>query len=231
VTKTVNCDSALSVKSYFDLEAQHWEEKYKLHGSMHPRIAEFTFALEAYIPKGSPILDFGCGSGDITAYYLAAGYKPTGIDLAEQMIRWARERFACFDIPFVLLEDCELPFSSGVFSAFTASSVFEYTENYLTWFRELRRVCTKNALGLVTIPNMKHPVRSAEWLECYLYDLLRKHRSGSKVINSRRASYLQLSKVRLSKEAWTKALEATGWKCFDVSGRGTALIMLKLRAQ
>jgi ubiquinone/menaquinone biosynthesis C-methylase UbiE len=226
----VNSDFALSVRSYFDLEAHHWEEKYELHGSMHKRIAEFTSALEAYVPKGSSILDFGCGSGDITAYYLAAGYKPTGIDQAEQMIRRARERFARFDIPFLLLDEYQLPFSSGAFSAFTASSVFEYTENYLKWFSELRRVCTKGALGLVTVPNIKHPIRNAEWLERHLYALLRKHRSGFKVLDARRASYLHLSKVRLSKEAWTKALEATGWKCFDVSGRGPSLIMLKLRA-
>jgi ubiquinone/menaquinone biosynthesis C-methylase UbiE len=226
----VNGDSALSVKSYFDLEAKEWEEKYELHGSMHKRIVGFTSALQAYVPKDSPILDFGCGSGDITAHYLAAGYRPTGIDQAEQMIQRARERFARFDIPFVLLDRDKLPFSSGSFSAFTASSVFEYTENYLAWFCELRRVCAKDALGLVTVPNIKHPIRSAEWLECHLYDLLRKYRSGSTVLNASRASYLRLSKVRLSKEAWTKALKAGGWECFGTTGHSTPLIMFKLRA-
>lgn len=219
-----------SVKSYFDLEARHWEEKYELHGSMHKRIAEFTSTLKAYVPRGSSILDFGCASGDITAHYLAAGFRPTGIDQAEQMIQRARERFARFDIPFVLLDRDKLPFSSGSFSAFTASSVFEYTENYLEWFHELRRVCTKDALGLITVPNIKHPIRSAERLECQLYDLLRKCRSGSAVLNAFRASYLRLSKVRLSKEAWTKALKASGWECFGTTGQSTPLIMFKLRA-
>jgi ubiquinone/menaquinone biosynthesis C-methylase UbiE len=227
----VNGDSALSVKSYFDFEAKEWEGKYGPAGSMHRRIETFTSALQAYVMKDSPILDFGCGSGDITAHYLAAGFRPTGIDQAEQMIQRARERFACFDIPFVLLDRDKLPFSSGSFRAFTASSVFEYTENYLEWFGELRRVCTKDALGLVTVPNTKHPIRSAEWLECHLYDLLRKCRSGSTVVNAPRTSYLRLSKVRLSKEAWTKALKAGGWECFGTTGHSTPLIMFKLRAR
>ncbi len=224
-------NDGLSLKHYFDLQAKQWEEKYGLRGSMHKRIETFTSALKAYVPKAAPVLDFGCGSGDITAYYLAAGFRPTGIDQAEQMIQRARERFACFDIPFVLLDRDKLPFSSGSFSAFTASSVFEYTENYMQWFRELRRVCTKGALGLVTVPNIRHPIRSAEWLERHLYDLLRKCRPGSAVLNPSRASYLRLSNVRISKEAWTKALKASGWECFGTTGQSTPLIMFRLRAR
>ena len=40
---------------------------------------------------GKKILEIGCGSGNLTAYFLKAGYDYTGLDLATGMLRIARK--------------------------------------------------------------------------------------------------------------------------------------------
>lgn len=42
---------------------------------------------------GERILDMGCGTGDLMAQIAAAGAFPTGIDLSEEMVRQAREKY------------------------------------------------------------------------------------------------------------------------------------------
>ena len=43
------------------------------------------------LPKGSHILDFGCGSGRDTKYFLEQGYKVTAIDGSEKLCKMASE--------------------------------------------------------------------------------------------------------------------------------------------
>ncbi|GLI04510.1 methyltransferase type 11 [Paenibacillus tyrfis] len=42
---------------------------------------------------GERILDVGCGNGNLTAEIAAAGAVPTGIDLSEEMVRQARQKY------------------------------------------------------------------------------------------------------------------------------------------
>lgn len=42
---------------------------------------------------GERILDVGCGNGNLTAEIAAAGAIPTGIDLSEEMVRQARQKY------------------------------------------------------------------------------------------------------------------------------------------
>jgi SAM-dependent methyltransferase len=43
-------------------------------------------------PPGSPILDLGCGSGDLSIYLAQLGYQVIGIDFVEKAIANAREK-------------------------------------------------------------------------------------------------------------------------------------------
>ncbi|ASR47550.1 SAM-dependent methyltransferase [Paenibacillus kribbensis] len=43
--------------------------------------------------RGERILDVGCGNGDLTAKMAAAGAIPTGIDLSDEMVRRARQKY------------------------------------------------------------------------------------------------------------------------------------------
>jgi SAM-dependent methyltransferase len=52
----------------------------------------------ALLPSDGAILDLGCGAGDpIAAYFTAAGFTVTGVDVAEAMIALAKARFPAGD--------------------------------------------------------------------------------------------------------------------------------------
>ena len=45
----------------------------------------------ALLPRGGEILEFGCGCGRQTRVLLAHGFRVTGLDVSEEMLRFARE--------------------------------------------------------------------------------------------------------------------------------------------
>lgn len=44
-----------------------------------------------HLPKGAQILDVGCGKGEVAKKLLAKGYQVTGLDISEEMLRYAGE--------------------------------------------------------------------------------------------------------------------------------------------
>ena len=58
--------------------------------TVHPRILQAIARLA--IPPGSPILDLGCGTGDIAIWLALQGYEAHGIDIAPRAIAWAHEK-------------------------------------------------------------------------------------------------------------------------------------------
>ena len=47
----------------------------------------------AMLPNNGTILDLGCGAGEpIARYFIESGYRVTGVDFSESMLRIARER-------------------------------------------------------------------------------------------------------------------------------------------
>lgn len=59
-------------------------------GAPQPAMA----ALLNKYPPGSPILDVGCGSGDLSIYLAQLGYQVLGIDFVEKAIANARDKAA-----------------------------------------------------------------------------------------------------------------------------------------
>lgn len=65
---------------------EHWSSHY------HPwAIAMLEKALLSRVPEGAKILDVCCGNGVIAEHLSARGYRVTGIDHSENMLRYARE--------------------------------------------------------------------------------------------------------------------------------------------
>ena len=58
------------------------------------------------IPRASNILDFGCGSGRDTKYFLSQGYNVTAIDGSEELCRLASE-YTGIPVKHMLFQDLE----------------------------------------------------------------------------------------------------------------------------
>ena len=78
-----------------------WEKAYKL--------------MKTLVPKGSTILDVGCGAGRDTKYFLNNGYNVIGIDFSDGMTGEARERVPEGD--FQKMDMRELEFRAEYFDA------------------------------------------------------------------------------------------------------------------
>ena len=65
-------------------------------------------ALLGRYPPSSPILDVGCGSGDLSIYLAQLGYQVLGIDFVEKAIANAREKVGSLPAPVKLLLDFQV---------------------------------------------------------------------------------------------------------------------------
>jgi SAM-dependent methyltransferase len=73
------------------------------------------------LPKGSHILDVGCGGGIKSAYMQNKGYKVTGIDFSAKMIEIAKKKNSRID--FEVIDLYELESYSKMFDAIFAQAV------------------------------------------------------------------------------------------------------------
>jgi SAM-dependent methyltransferase len=98
-----------------------------------------------------PMLDFGCGNGDLVAQLRQSGTEAFGIEIDRGPIRAALKPAAA---PFVTLYngDLPLPYSNGQFSSALSSEVLEHIDGVEPYAAELARV-TQHLL-FVTVPDM-----------------------------------------------------------------------------
>lgn len=94
-------------------------EKYQGEHSHNPYQAALIEQIGTTLPAGASVLDLGCGTGVPTAKTLTeSGHRVVGVDIAEGMLRHAREQVPAAE--FVHANFAELPADFGSFEAVTA---------------------------------------------------------------------------------------------------------------
>lgn len=206
------------VATYFDDLAPSWSMNYRPNGSMQARIQLFADALQANgVQKGASVLDFGCGSGVISCALAELGYKVTGADISEHMIKMARQNSANQSIDWLNLTpgQLSLPFHDAAFDVVIASSVLEYVPAPAQLINEFHRVLRTGGTIACTVPDERHPVRVAEraWLgkmkKPFASIVLRLLPSFLPI--RRRFDYLSLSVTRWSPGQWQIAFRNAGF--------------------
>ena len=195
---------------------------------MRHRIEAITRPLRDRLSAGSRVLDFGCGSGDVTLALKRAGFNVSGFDVSRAMLAAARQRCEGEQIEFVQGEPGEysrLPFGPGTFRGVVASSVLEYVPNPLAQIAELARVLANNGLLVITVPNRFHWRRR---LESFLQALMKFPlvcRLGYLFSGRGMAylGYLALSINRFSLGKWAAMLSENGMRAEHVGGEGSAM--------
>ncbi len=170
----------------FDAKAVTWSAKYVPDGPLASRLACLSAAVNCHARAGDQILDLGCGTGELARALTAAGLRVAGCDISSQMlVRAARAGGACEGngcAGWVRLAPGwqSLPFESAVFDVVIAASVLEYVAEPATILRECARVLRPGGVVLYTVPDLRHPVRWAEWLAQRLSRVIRAPSGGGR---------------------------------------------------
>lgn len=108
---------------------------------------------ERGIAPGARILEVGCGSGAVAIELHRRGYRVTGIDTADVLVRKAHER--CPDANFVVGDVAELPESEGPFDAIAFFDVLEHLDAPRALLVAALRLARPGACVIATVPALR----------------------------------------------------------------------------
>jgi ubiquinone/menaquinone biosynthesis C-methylase UbiE len=120
------------------------------------------------IPIDARVLDVGCGSGWASRLLAARASRGrvTGIDIADEMIRIARDASSGFaNLDYQVASAASLPFADGEFThAFSMESLYYYADMGSA-LREIRRVLQPGGLFVTVLDLYKENKPSHQWIE------------------------------------------------------------------
>jgi len=108
--------------------------------------------MKKYI-RGKVVLDAGCGEGYGTYYLAHYARKVVGIDISEEAIERAKEKYVGNNLQYVTTDCCHLEFPDEFFDVICSFEVMEhipYVEGYLA---EIKRTLKSDGLFVVSTPN------------------------------------------------------------------------------
>jgi SAM-dependent methyltransferase len=115
-------------------------------------LATYRFA-EAYT-QGKRVLDYGCGSGYGSAEIAVRATHVTAVDVAEDAIEFARERFVRDNLDFRTIDpEQRLPFDNASFDTVLSFQVFEHVEQRAHYLSEIRRVLVPGGQLMLVTPD------------------------------------------------------------------------------
>ena len=215
----------------FEAKAVTWSAKYAPDGPLTGRLASLSAAVRRHAGVGNRVLDLGCGTGELARALATAGFQVTGCDVSPQMLlRAARDRGGCAG--WVRLEPDwrTLPFASAAFDVVVAASVLEYVADPAVVLRECARVLHPGGVMLYTVPDLRHPVRWAEWCALQLARVTGGLSGGGRGSRwSGYHAYLRASSQRHRVRWWLAASRLAGLRPMPCLAEGT-LAPLRLLA-
>ena len=133
----------------------------------HRPVGEQAIEMMA-IPTEARVLDVGCGSGWATRLMAekAPRGRVVGIDIADEMIKLARETSSSFsNAEFQIASAEKLPFRDGEFThAFSMESLYYYAD-MLAALREIKRVLEPGGLFVTVVDLYQENVPSHQWVD------------------------------------------------------------------
>ena len=120
------------------------------------------------IPADARVLDVGCGSGWATRLMAeeASSGRVVGIDIADEMIKLARETSTSFrNVEFQVASAEKLPFNDSEFThAFSMESLYYYAD-MLAALREIKRVLKPGGLFVTVVDLYQENAPSGQWID------------------------------------------------------------------
>jgi 2-polyprenyl-6-hydroxyphenyl methylase/3-demethylubiquinone-9 3-methyltransferase len=101
------------------------------------------------------VLDVGCGEGQLTAAIARAGFAVTGVDVADEPLRRAREQHERLDVRLVDADE-PWPLDDASFDAVWAGETIEHVVDTAGWLSQVRRVLRSHGSLLLSTPAHGH---------------------------------------------------------------------------
>ncbi|MCU6712458.1 class I SAM-dependent methyltransferase [Paenibacillus sp. J5C_2022] len=123
-----------------------------------------SMAQALHIPIGSSVLDIGCGMGRHALALAEAGYKVTGVDLSEILLKEARAHDPNGAVTWRHGDMRDLPFPDGSFHAtvnmFTSFGYFSSEADNVRVLEQIRRVLKPGGAFLIDFLNPSYVARN-----------------------------------------------------------------------
>ena len=127
------------IRTYFNQRAAIWDEA--IAEKDEAKLGLMAEHLE--ISPGSTILDVGTGTGIFIPFLLSkigGGGKIIALDLAEEMLRQARNKSFAGEVHYLKADVADIPLSDEVFDSVVCYSSFPHFQDKLRAFGEVNRV-------------------------------------------------------------------------------------------
>jgi len=137
-------------KQFWDWHWEHWRDRKTVNewkDRRHEMVLRFLSSVDANRPR---ILDIGCGPGRYTNQLVRFG-DVTGIDLSEEAIGKARERFP--HITFIAGNLYEYSFPTEHFDIVVAQEVIDHVEDSVTFVERAANVLKPGGYLIVSATN------------------------------------------------------------------------------
>ncbi len=115
----------------------------------------------AAFPRGSKVLDIGSGLGYVTYALVRAGYDAMGLDISENAVLRARERFGDHYVAADLFEWSRK--HAERYDVVVMLELIEHVENPREWVRAALRMVKPGGILLMTTPNKAYYVEGTVW--------------------------------------------------------------------
>jgi SAM-dependent methyltransferase len=118
----------------------------------YERSQEILNTYVPYLDRNKPILEAGCGMGQVVYYLKNRGYQIVGLDYAPEPLAGTKERFP--DLPLHMGDVHHLPYADNTFGNVLSFGVVEHFEQGPdAALRESYRVTAPNGKLIITVPH------------------------------------------------------------------------------
>lgn len=151
--------------TFFDAVAKKYDDWYLTPLGKYADEVEMQCAFNLFdLPKGSKVLDVGCGSGIYSMRLAEMGYEVVGIDISQEMLKKAEEKVEekGLDITFLVMDVDDLKFENDTFDGIFSMTAFEFFQDDKKAMDEMFRVLKKS--GQIMIGTIH---RDSEWGKLY----------------------------------------------------------------
>lgn len=130
------------------IEKKSLKERLKIKGEC--KVLKFT---KRYLPKGSKIIEAGCGKGGFVYELDKNNYDVIGVDYAEETIKNNRIRYP--NLKFEIMDVRDLKYKDNYFDGYWSLGVIEhFYEGYNKIINEMDRVLKPGGYAFISFPHM-----------------------------------------------------------------------------